>query len=72
MDLVASSWSVVSIMIILIILATDPKSSASGNRSEDFVSFFENRTRNQQFIRRLTWSLIGGFYLLTIVMNLAV
>jgi len=69
MGLVGTLWSIIAILIIFLILATDPKSASSNVGGENFTSLFNNQTEGRNFIRSLTWFLIASFYLCTIGMN---
>jgi len=69
MGLVGTIWFIIAILIIFLILATDPKSASSNIGGENLTSLFNNQTEGRNFIRNLTWFLIAGFYLCTIVMN---
>lgn len=67
MDILTNLWIGISILIVVIILATDPKSSTRG--SNNLTMLFSSVTESQQFVRNLTWTLISIFYILTLYTN---
>lgn len=67
MEILTNLWIVISILIVSIILATDPKSATRG--SNNLTMLFSSVTESQQFVRNLTWALISIFYILTLYTN---
>jgi protein translocase SecG subunit len=67
MAILNNLWIITSLLIIGIILATDPKSSTRG--SNNLTMLFSSVSESQQFVRNLTWALISTFYILTLYTN---
>ena len=65
MNIWENLWVVTSIAIIVIILATDPKSSTRGGN--EVAVLFSSASDSQKFIKNLTWAFITIFYILTLV-----
>ena len=65
MSLLEIVWVTLVIVIIAIILVTDPKTSNIGINNNIITSNLDS----QRFVRKLSWVLIGTFYLLTIVLD---
>nr|YP_009550158.1 Ycf47 [Tisochrysis lutea]YP_009873549.1 hypothetical chloroplast RF47 [Isochrysis galbana]AUM82466.1 Ycf47 [Tisochrysis lutea]QKW88432.1 hypothetical chloroplast RF47 [Isochrysis galbana] len=69
MSIYENIWIVTSLLIIIIILSTDPKSSTS-NIGDNTISFmFSSITESQKFLRNFSWFLIVTFYFLTVLIN---
>lgn len=64
MNIWENLWIVTSIAIIVLILATDPKSSIRGGN--ELAVLFSSASDNQKFIKNLTWTFIAVFYVLTL------
>ena len=65
MSLLEIIWVALVIVIIAIVLITDPKTSNIGINNNIITSNLDS----QRFVRKVTWVLIGTFYFLTIVLN---
>jgi protein translocase SecG subunit len=70
MNLIESSWFLISFLIILIVLATDPKSSLTGSSKNVVLGLFSSPTSGQQFIYNFSAVLIILFFVLTTVLSL--
>ena len=70
MNLIESSWFVISILIILIVLLVDPKSSITGSNTNALQGLFSSPSTSQQFIYNFSAVLILSFYVLTTVLSL--
>ena len=69
MNITQNLWIFISLLIIFLILVTDPKSSSRGFGSNELSMLFSSVTEGQKFIRNLTWGLIVSFIILTLVIN---
>lgn len=65
MSLLEIIWVTLVILIIGIILITDPKTSNIGINNNIITSNLDS----QKFVRKLSWVFIGAFYFLTILIN---
>jgi len=70
MDVLESSWFLVSSLIIGIVLLVDPKSSLTGSNTNAVLGLFSSPSSGQQFIYNFSAILILSFFLLTIVLSL--
>jgi protein translocase SecG subunit len=70
MDLFESSWFLVSSLIIVIILITDPKSSLTGSNTNAVLGLFSSPSSGQQFIYNFSAVLILLFFVLTTALSL--
>jgi|TARA_B110000971_G_scaffold164582_1_gene168456 protein translocase SecG subunit len=70
MDVIESSWFLVSSLIIGIVLLVDPKSSLTGSNTNAVLGLFSSPSSGQQFIYNFSAILILSFFLLTIVLSL--
>ena len=62
-------WVVNALILIIIVLLIDPKSSMSGASSNPMVSIFSSPSGGQNFIYRASALLIVLFYGLTILLS---
>jgi protein translocase SecG subunit len=70
MNLIESSWFLISFLIILIVLLVDPKSSLAGGNKNVVLGAFSSPSSGQQFIYNFSALLIGIFFVLTTVLSL--
>ena len=70
MDLFESSWFLVSSLIIVIILITDPKSSLTSSNTNAVLGLFSSPSSGQQFIYNFSAVLILLFFVLTTALSL--
>ncbi len=70
MTLVESSWFIVTIFIIAIVLLVDPKSSMAGSSMNPVLGLFSSASSGQQFVYNFGAVLISLFFILTIVLSL--
>ena len=71
MDLLESSWFLISSLIIIIVLLVDPKSSLAGSNTNAVLGLFSSPSSGQQFIYRFSAVLIFAFFALTTVLSLS-
>ena len=64
MDLLESSWFIISFLIIIIVLLVDPKSSIVGSNTNAVLGF-SSPSSGQQFIYNFSAVLISLFFILT-------
>ena len=70
MDLLETSWFLISALIIGIVLLVDPKSSLTGSGTSAVLGLFSSPSSGQQFIYTFSAILIVLFYVLTTVLSL--
>ena len=70
MDLLETSWFLISSLIIGIVLLVDPKSSLTGSSTNAVLGLFSSPSSGQQFIYTFSAILILLFYVLTAVLSL--
>jgi protein translocase SecG subunit len=66
MTLIEKIWLLVSILIIIIILLNDPKSSINGMSGDQLSTLFASASDRQKFIKQLNWILIATFFTITL------
>ena len=69
MDLLESSWFLISFLIIVVILLVDPKNSLTGSNTNAVLGLFSSPSSGQQFIYRLSAILISLFFILSVVLS---
>ena len=69
MSILESLWLLTGLLIIFLILLTDPKSASRGFGSNELTVLFSSVTEGQKFIRNLTWILILSFVIVTLMIN---
>ena len=69
MTLLESIWLLVAILIIVIVLVLDPKSSITGSNSNSLLGVFSSPSSGQRFSYRLAGFLITTFFILTTVLS---
>ena len=67
MDLIESSWFLISFLIIVIVLLVDPKSSISGSTNSSVLGAFSSPSSGQKFIYQFSGVLITVFFILTVL-----
>ena len=70
MDLIESSWFLISFLIILIVLLIDPKSSITGSNKNVVLGLFSSASSGQKFIYNVSAVLIVLFFILTTALSL--
>jgi protein translocase SecG subunit len=63
-------WVLTSILIIVFILGSDPKSPANNIGTQQVAGFFSSTSESQQFIKRINWFLIIIFFVLSLVLSI--
>ncbi len=66
MILLEKVWLLISILIIVIILSTDPKNSTTSGLGNQLSTVFASASDGQKFIKQLNWILITAFFLITV------
>ena len=69
MSILESAWFVVALLIIVIILSTDPKTNSGVSQSNQMTMFFSSISDSQIFLRRFTWLMIFVFLFLSILLS---
>ena len=67
MNITESFWVLIGLLLILIILLTDPKSSVGGVGVNELTTIFSSATEGQKFLRNFAWFLIISFIILTLI-----
>lgn len=70
MNLIESSWFLISFLIILIVLSVDPKSSLTGGNKNAVLGLFSSPSSGQQFVYNFSAVLIVLFFILTTALSL--
>ena len=70
MSLLESSWFLISILIIVIVLILDPKSSITGSSTNSVLGLFSSASSGQKFIYNFSAILILLFFVLTTLLSL--
>ena len=70
MSLLESSWFLISILIIAIVLILDPKSSITGSSTNTVLGLFSSASSGQKFIYNFSAILILLFFVLTTLLSL--
>ena len=69
MSLLESSWILVALLIIAVVLLIDPKSSASGAGVNSVLGGLATPSSEQKFLYRVSAGLIATFFILTIILS---
>lgn len=69
MNICENIWLLNSLLIIILVLSTDPKSSTSGIGDTSISFMFSSISESQKFVRNFSWFLVVTFYSLTILIN---
>jgi protein translocase SecG subunit len=69
MSIYENIWVLVSVLLIVIILSTDPKSSTGNTGNNNIAQMFSSTTESRKFARTFSWLLIIAFYILTLITN---
>ena len=69
MNLIESSWFLISSLIIIIVLLVDPKSTLTGSNNNAVLGLFSSPSSGQQFIYNFSAVLILSFFILTTVLS---
>ena len=66
MTIIENLWIALTIVIILFVLSTDPKTPGSGNNQANIIS---SVSEGQKSIRTIIWVLISCFYVLSLLIS---
>jgi len=69
MSLLEKVWILISILIILIILSTDPKNSTPNTLGNQLSAVFASASDGQKSLRTFNWVLIVAFFLITLSLS---
>nr|YP_010393405.1 hypothetical chloroplast RF47 [Gephyrocapsa oceanica]YP_010393625.1 hypothetical chloroplast RF47 [Gephyrocapsa ericsonii]YP_010393735.1 hypothetical chloroplast RF47 [Gephyrocapsa parvula]YP_277353.1 hypothetical chloroplast RF47 [Emiliania huxleyi]AAX13852.1 hypothetical chloroplast RF47 [Emiliania huxleyi]AEI29514.1 hypothetical chloroplast RF47 [Emiliania huxleyi]UPY82414.1 hypothetical chloroplast RF47 [Emiliania huxleyi]UPY82744.1 hypothetical chloroplast RF47 [Emiliania huxleyi]UP len=69
MSIYENVWILISLVIIVLILSTDPKSSTNSIGNNNITLMFSSISESQKFIRNFSWILIVAFYFLTVLLS---
>jgi protein translocase SecG subunit len=72
MILLEKIWVLVGILILFIILSTDPKSSSSSANKSQISALFASASDKQTLLNQLNWTLIIIFFILTLSLSVLV
>ena len=70
MDLLESTWFLISFLVITVVLLIDPKSSLTDSNTNGVLGLFSSPSSGQQFIYNFSALLILLFFVLTTVLSL--
>jgi protein translocase SecG subunit len=62
-------WLLISFLIIVIILSTDPKNSTTNSWGNQLSTVFASASDGQKFIKQLNWVLITAFFIITVSLS---
>lgn len=69
MNLLEKIWLIIALIIIIIILFTDPKGSESSYGNSALLGVFSSVSKGEKFINRLNWGLIISFFIITTLIS---
>ena len=69
MTILESIWFVTTILIVGLILSSDPKSESTGSGSNQLSLIFTSTSDGQKALRTFTWFLISIFFTLSILLS---
>jgi protein translocase SecG subunit len=72
MILLEKIWVLVGLLILFIILSTDPKSSSSSANNSRISALFASASDKQTLLNQLNWTLIIIFFILTLSLSVLV
>jgi protein translocase SecG subunit len=72
MVLLEKIWVLVGVLILFIILSTDPKSSSSSADKLQISALFASANDKQTLLNKLNWTLIIIFFILTLSLSVLV
>jgi protein translocase SecG subunit len=72
MILLEKIWVLVGILILFIILSTDPKSTGSSANKSQISALFAGASDKQTLLNQLNWTLIIIFFILTLSLSVLV
>jgi protein translocase SecG subunit len=72
MVLLEKIWVLVGVLILFIILSTDPKSSSGGSNKSQISALFASANDKQTLLNQLNWTLILIFFILTLGLSVLV
>jgi len=61
-------WFAIVLILIAIILSTDPKTSIGGAQKNQLNMLFSSASDSQNFLRTFTWIVIATFYITTLLL----
>ena len=67
MNLLESTWFIVAVLLIAIVLLIDPKSSITGSNNTPILGAFSSPSSGQRFIYQFSAILIALFFVLTVL-----
>jgi protein translocase SecG subunit len=62
-------WFAIILILVTIILSTDPKTSIVGAQKNQIDMLFSSASDSQTFFRRMTWALVATFYTTTLLIS---
>jgi protein translocase SecG subunit len=69
MNTLEGIWIVLSILIIGIILSSDPKSTNTGSNNNQLSLIFTSASDGQKALRNITWIMISIFYVSSLLLS---
>ena len=69
MNILECIWFVLSILIIGIILSSDPKNTTSGSNNNQLSLIFTSTSDGQKALRSFTWVLVSIFLTLSVLLS---
>jgi len=69
MTIIENLWIVITIVIILFVLSTDPKTPSSGGSGSNQANIISSVSEGQKSVRTIIWVLISCFYVLSLLIS---
>jgi protein translocase SecG subunit len=69
MNILESIWVVVTVLIISVILLTDPKNTNTGSSNNQLSLIFTSTSDGQKLLRKITWFMISIFYISSLLIS---
>jgi protein translocase SecG subunit len=69
MNILESIWIVITVLIITVILVTDPKSTNTGSSNNQLSLIFTSTSDGQKLLRKITWFMISIFYISSLLIS---
>jgi protein translocase SecG subunit len=72
MILLEKIWVLVGVLILFIILSTDPKSPGSSASGSQISALFASASDKKTLLNQLNWTLITIFFILTLSLSILI
>jgi protein translocase SecG subunit len=69
MAILENIWILITIIISVLILSTDPKTPSNSSSNKNELSILSTASEQQKTLRNLMWALITCFYILGLAIS---